>query len=610
MEQTKLSASTSLSQGENSAQFPPEWREGVYQAIYQRRDVRRFRPDPVPPEVLARVLDAAHHGPSVGFMQPWTFLVVSERQTRARVQDLFERERMAAAQFFDEPKKSQYLSFKLAGILDAPLNLCVTCDPMRAGAAVLGRNSIPETDLYSTCCAIENLWLAARAEGLGVGWVSILKLPQLRAILAIPHHIIPVAYLCLGYPEQFSTQPELEKAGWRSRLPLNSVIAYEQWGQSEHPAWLPLHTLLSAPTPTIQTGGSVKQLIDVTAQIQPLDTQAMQAARERQNQLTKPQGSLGQLEELSVRLAGITRNPRPRFARKAVMVLAADHGVAAEGVSAYPQEVTAQMVQNFLAGGAAINVLARQAGARVVIADLGVISELPAHPHLLSRKIGYGTHTMTQGAAMSLQEALTAISVGIEMVKDEAQQGLDLVAVGEMGIGNTTAASAIVAAITGRPVADVTGKGTGIDDEGWQHKVACIEQALTINRPNAADPLDVLAKVGGYEIAGLVGVILGAASLQVPVIIDGFIASTAALVATELCPLVRSYLIAAHSSVEIGHRVVLERMELMPLLNLNLRLGEGTGAVIAMHLLDDAVALLDEMATFGEAGVSEQASAS
>ncbi len=358
----------------------------------------------------------------------------------------------------------------------------------------------------------------------------------------------------------------------------------------------------------MQAEGLVKQVLEVVEHIVPVDIQAMQEARTRQDSLTKPQGSLGQLEELSVRLAGMTRKARPRFAQKAVIVLAADHGVAAEGVSAYPQAVTAQMVQNFLAGGAAVNVLARQAGARVVIADLGVCSELPVHPQLLSRKIGNGTHSMTQGAAMSQQETLRAILVGIEIAKDEAQRGLDLVAIGEMGIGNTTAASAIVAAITGCAVTDVTGRGTGIDEEGWRRKVACIEQALTINAPNAADPLDVLAKVGGYEIAGLVGVILGAASLQIPVIMDGFIASVAALVATEFCPLVRSYLVAAHSSVEIGHRVVLERMELMPLLNLHLRLGEGSGAVIAMHLLDDAVALLDEMATFGEAGVSEQTS--
>ncbi len=587
--------------------FPPAWREGVYQAIYQRRDVRRFRPDPVPPDVLARVLDAAHHAPSVGFMQPWTFLIISDRKTRERVQDLFERERVAAAQFFDEPQRSQYLSFKLAGILDAPLNLCITSDPMRAGTAVLGRNSIPETDIYSTCCAIENLWLAARAEGLGVGWVSILKLPQLRDILGIPPHIVPVAYLCLGYPERFEVQPELEKAGWRHRLPLASVLAYERWGQSEHPHWADVQRLVSrAP---METGGAVKQLISVTSRIRPLDSAAMQAARARQDQLTKPRGSLGQLEDLAISLAGMVGNPRPRFLHKAVIVLAADHGVAGEGVSAYPQTVTAQMVQNFLAGGAAINVLARQAGARVVVADMGVATDLPTWSGLLVKKIGPGTRPMQKGAAMSLQEALNAIAAGIEIVEAEIAKGLDLVATGEMGIGNTTAASAIVAAITGRPVAEVTGRGTGIDEQRWRHKVATIEQALAVNRPDPADPIDVLAKVGGYEIAGLVGVMLGAAAHRLPVIIDGFISGAAALVGTELCSALRPYVIAAHTSVEIGHHVLLERMELVPLLNLNLRLGEGTGAVIAMHLVDDAVAILDEMATFSEAGVSTQTDA-
>ncbi len=350
----------------------------------------------------------------------------------------------------------------------------------------------------------------------------------------------------------------------------------------------------------------LKQLLETTAHIRALDSAAMQAARERQDQLTKPRGSLGQLEELTIKLAGIVGKARPRFPRKAVIVLAADHGIAAEGVSAYPQAVTAQMVLNFLAGGAAINVLARQAGARVVVADMGVASDLPVHPSLIVRKIGYGTHSMQSGPAMSLQEAIKAICAGIDIVEAQVEQGLDLVATGEMGIGNTTAASAIVAAITGSTVADVTGRGTGIDEQGWRHKVASIEQALTVNQPDATDPLDVLAKVGGFEIAGLVGVMLGAAAHQIPVMIDGFISGAAALVATELCPALRSYLIAAHNSVEIGHRVLLEHMELVPLLNLNLRLGEGTGAVIAMQLVDDAVAILDEMATFTEAGVSEK----
>jgi nicotinate-nucleotide--dimethylbenzimidazole phosphoribosyltransferase len=330
----------------------------------------------------------------------------------------------------------------------------------------------------------------------------------------------------------------------------------------------------------------------------------MRAARARQEELTKPAGSLGRLEELAVHLAGITGQVRPRFPRKAVVVLAADHGVAAGGVSAYPQAVTAQMVQNFLAGGAAINVLARQVGARVVVADLGVAADLPEHPHLLRRKIGYGTRNLAEGSAMTADEATEAVSIGVRIVEAEIERGLDLVATGDMGIGNTTASSAIVAAITGRPVAEVTGRGTGIDAAGWRGKVAAIERGLAVNRPDSADPLDVLAKVGGYEIAGLVGVILGAAAARRPVLIDGFISGTAALLAVELCPPARDYLIAAHRSVEVGHRVVLERLELKPLLDLHLRLGEGTGAALAMPLVDAATAILDQMATFAEARVS------
>ncbi|HEX5414330.1 MAG TPA: nicotinate-nucleotide--dimethylbenzimidazole phosphoribosyltransferase [Chloroflexota bacterium] len=364
------------------------------------------------------------------------------------------------------------------------------------------------------------------------------------------------------------------------------------------------HESGTAPTRDASREEALQRIGEVARQIGPLDAAARQAARERQEQLTKPPGSLGRLEELAVTLAGITGQERPRFPRKVVILLAADHGVAAAGVSAYPQAVTAQMVQNFLREGAAINVLARHAGARVVVADLGVAADLPDHPRLLSRKVGYGTRNMVDGPAMTTDEALAAILVGIDIVDDEIRQGMDLVALGEMGIGNTTAASAITATITGRSVGEVTGRGTGIDDAAWARKVAAIEQALAVNRPDPADPLDVLAKVGGYEIAGLVGVILGAAARRRPIIVDGFITTSAALIATKFCPPVRHYLIAAHQSVEIGHGIALDRLGLLPLLNLSLRLGEGTGAALAMHLVDDAVAVHDEMATFAEAGVS------
>ncbi len=346
------------------------------------------------------------------------------------------------------------------------------------------------------------------------------------------------------------------------------------------------------------------RILDTISRVGPLDSAAMAAARERQDSLTKPQGSLGRLEELSIKLAGITGNPRPRFPHKAVFVCAADHGVAVDGVSAYPQEVTAQMVMNFVEGGAAINVLSRRAGARVIVADLGVASDLPETPAIVRKKVARGTQNLAKGPAMSGEQARAAVCAGMDLVEEELARGLDLVATGDMGIGNTTASSAIVAAIAGKPVAMVTGRGTGVDDSGLQRKIATIERALAVNKVSGDDPLDVLAKVGGFEIGGLVGVILAAAAHRIPVLVDGFISGAAALIATELCPAARDYLIAAHSSVEIGHRIMLERMELVPLLNLDLRLGEGTGAAMAMHLVDDAVAVLDEMATFASAGVS------
>src|SRR5438874_10981062 len=334
------------------------------------------------------------------------------------------------------------------------------------------------------------------------------------------------------------------------------------------------------------------QLQAVVERIQPLDEPAMAAARQRQDLLTKPPGSLGRLERLATQLAGITGSPLPRLPRKAVIVMAADHGVAREGVSAYPPEVTAQLVQNFANGGAAINVLARQAKARVIVVDVGVATELASSLPIVHRKVAFGTANFARGPAMTPDQALAAIGVGLDVITSEAERGLDLVCLGEMGIGNTTVASALVAAMTGCPIARVTGRGTGIDDATWQHKVAVIERALALNRPDATQPLEVLAKVGGLEIAALVGTALGAASRRIAVVADGFIATTAAMLAGELCPRVRGYLIAAHRSVEVGHRVVLEALALEPLVALELRLGAGSGAAVVLAILDAARAVL------------------
>lgn len=332
----------------------------------------------------------------------------------------------------------------------------------------------------------------------------------------------------------------------------------------------------------------------------------MQAARERQNKLTKPPASLGRLEDLSIQLAGITGQAFPSVERKAVIVMAADHGVAIEGVSAYPAEVTAQMVLNFLRGGAAINVLARQAGARVTVVDIGVASEFEPMPGLIRRKVMCGTRDLAKGPAMARAEAEHAIQVGMDVLEEEFARGLDIVATGDMGIGNTTPSSAIVAAITGLPVSQVVGRGTGIDDHGLQRKINVIEQALAVNQPDATDALDVLHKVGGLEIAGLAGVMIAAASHRVPVLVDGFISTAAAMIAVGLSPRVGDYLIGAHQSVEIGHQAMLKHLNLKPLLDLHLRLGEGTGAALAFHLIEASTRILREMATFDEAGVSNK----
>jgi nicotinate-nucleotide--dimethylbenzimidazole phosphoribosyltransferase len=332
----------------------------------------------------------------------------------------------------------------------------------------------------------------------------------------------------------------------------------------------------------------------------------MRAARARQDQLTKPQGALGRLEALATQLAGITAHARPRFKQPTIITMAGDHGVAGQGVSAYPAEVTPQMVLNFLRGGAAINVLARHVGARVVVVDIGVAVDIPAHPDLVNAKIACGTRDFSIGPAMTREEARRAIEAGIAIAAREIERGADILGTGDMGIGNTTPSSAIVAAITGRAVKEVTGRGTGVDDAGLARKIATIETALAINKPNPNDALDVLGDVGGFEIGGLAGVMIGAASRRVPVVIDGFISGAAALIAYGLAPAVQPYLIAAHRSVEIGHRAMLEHLRLEPLLDLDLRLGEGTGAALGISLCIAAAKILDEMATFADAGVSEK----
>ncbi|MFC2050490.1 nicotinate-nucleotide--dimethylbenzimidazole phosphoribosyltransferase [Chloroflexota bacterium] len=343
----------------------------------------------------------------------------------------------------------------------------------------------------------------------------------------------------------------------------------------------------------------------ILKEIKPLDSLAMAAAQSRQNSLTKPHGSLGRLEELSIQIAGIKSQVKPRLEHKTIITMVADHGVTAETVSLYPQDVTRQMVLNFLKGGAAINVLAELIGARVIVVDMGVKGGFQPLPGLLCKMIDFGTQNMAQGPAMTHQQAIDALEAGIQVVEAEMGKRLDIIGTGDMGIGNTTASSAIFAALSGKSPKKVTGRGTGIADRQLAHKIKVIEKALSVNKPNPKDPLDVLAKVGGFEIGGIAGVILAGAAYRIPVVIDGFISGAAALIATGLSPQAKDYLITAHLSAEAGHELLLQFLGLKPLLNLNMRLGEGTGAVLGIFLAEAATRTLNQMATFAEAGVSE-----
>jgi nicotinate-nucleotide--dimethylbenzimidazole phosphoribosyltransferase len=340
------------------------------------------------------------------------------------------------------------------------------------------------------------------------------------------------------------------------------------------------------------------------ARIQPVPVARVEAAYAHLDQLTKPRRSLGRLEALAARIVAITQQPKPDVRRKRICVFAGDHGVCAEGVSAYPPAVTGLMVGNFLRGGAAINVLARRAGAEVEVIDIGVATDPGTPPGLVCRNVGRGTRNLAQEGAMTTEETVRAIQVGVERAQAAAQAGIVMLATGEMGIGNTTPATALFAALLNLPAADLTGPGTGLDASGVAHKIDVVTRALALHRRACNTPLGALAAVGGFEIAGLCGLCLGGAAAGLPVVVDGFISSAAALTAMRLCPTVKDYLFFAHMSTEPGHRVFFEREGLQPIVNLGLRLGEGTGAAIAMQIIEDAVAINNEMATFADIGIA------
>ncbi|WP_160051511.1 nicotinate-nucleotide--dimethylbenzimidazole phosphoribosyltransferase [Nocardiopsis sp. FR26] len=558
-------------------------RAAVYRAIRESRDVPTgFRPDPVPHDVLTRVLEAAHQAPSVGHSQPWDFLVVDEPGLRTRVSDL-----AAAGEEHAPGTRARVLPGPGArAVLDAPLNIAVTVDPARGVPHAPGRHARPATASAAAALAVDNLWIAARAEGLGVGWVTHVDERELARALDLPPYLDVVAYLCVGYVEEFPTAPE---SGPRAPgRPLSWAVHHDRYGRRGLPGQEPTSLLEE----TITAIGA-------------LDARAMEEARDRQNRMTKPPGSLGVLEEVAVQLAGLAGEcPPPLPQPAAVAVFAGDHGVHAQGVTAWPQEVTAQMVHNFLGGGAVVNAFAAQVGAEVTVVDVGVVGDLPPAAGLLNRKVARGTADFTQGPALTREQALRALEGGIEVARELVSAGNRCLVTGDMGIANTTPAAALVCAFTGADPARATGRGTGVDDAMFEHKVDVVRRALAANPVDPADPIGTLAALGGLEHAALAGFVLGGAALRVPVLLDGVIAGSAALAAAAISPESVIACFAGHRSSEPGHSLALEHLGLRPLVDLEMRLGEGSGALLALPLVQGAARALRDVATFDDAGVS------
>ncbi|WP_239075034.1 nicotinate-nucleotide--dimethylbenzimidazole phosphoribosyltransferase, partial [Streptomyces sp. SID10853] len=566
-------------------------REAVLRVMRERRDIRNgFRSDPIPHEVLLRVLEAAHTAPSVGHSQPWDFVVIRSAETRRSMHELAQRQREAYAKSLPKGRAKQFKELKIEAILDTPVNIVVTADPTRGGRHTLGRHTQPQMAPYSSALAVENLWLAARAEGLGVGWVSFFDEREMVRALGLPEHLEVVAYLCVGYVDEFPEEPELMQAGWSKRRPLSWVVHEETYGRRALPGEEP-HDLLQ----------------ETITNIRPLDAKALGEAWDRQKRMTKPAGALGMLEIISAQLSGLSRMcPPPIPEPAAVAIFAGDHGVYAQGVTAWPQEVTCQMVANFLGGGAVCNAFANQVGAEVCVVDVGVAGELPATPGLLPRKVRAGTGDFTTGPALTREEVLSAIEVGIETARDLVAAGNKVLLTGEMGIANTTVSAALICVYTGQDPSEVTGRGTGINDEMHARKVDVVRRGLELHQPDPADPIGVLAAVGGLEHAALAGFLLGGASLRTPVILDGVSAGAAALVARAIAPEALAACIAGHRSAEPGHVAALNKLGLRPLVDLDLRLGEGTGALLALPVVQSAARAMHEVATFDSAGVTEK----
>jgi nicotinate-nucleotide--dimethylbenzimidazole phosphoribosyltransferase len=544
--------------------FDPAERDALYRVVGARRDVRRFRPDAVPADVLERVLGAGHAGPSVGHSQPWRFIVVTDPVIRDRAAVLTDPERLRQAARLDPDAGRRLLDLKLEGVRDAPLGLVVCCDRRTPAAGVLGRATFPDADLWSCACAIQNLWLAARAEGLGLGWVTLFDPAELSTLLSLPDDVVTLGWLCLGWPDERPPQPGLQRAGWSRRLPLEQVVIDERWPNGDQePSSPPSH--LRAP-----------------------DQVSVVTAHDDADRLLTPPGSLGVLDHTIDKVLALGHR---RLTSGTLVLAAADHPVAHLGVSAYPVNVTREIVAAAAAGEAMGVTAARSAGLAVEIVDAGMTG--PTVDGITSLPCLDPRGDLASADAMSARDAQRLVAAGRDLGRRLGARGL--VALGEVGVANTTVAAAMTCALLDVEPDVAVGLGAGADSAILERKRAVVGEAL--RRAGGAhggalrDPNVALAALGGPEFAVLTGVVLGAAAARAVVVLDGLATSLAALVAVELEPAVAACLVAGHRSRERSHDLVLTQLGCEPLLDLRIRAGEGVGACLATATLRQALAI-------------------
>ncbi|WCL50872.1 nicotinate-nucleotide--dimethylbenzimidazole phosphoribosyltransferase [Leptospira sp. GIMC2001] len=572
-----------------SMEFNEAEKLGLTKAIYGRRDVRNFRPAPVSKKILKKILEAGHNAPSVGFSQPWNFFLISNSDTKKLVYDHFTKENKKVIHSMQGDRSETYASLKLQGLLDSPHHLVVTCNQERNPDNRLGRTTVTDSDIYSTCLAIQNIWLTARSEGIGIGWMSIYDPIELPKLLKIPEEYKIIAYLCLGYPVDFPDNPILESTGWARRENLSDLVFEEEWGEASN----------------IFTNDSEKKSTQLQNNF--INTNNFEfdpeAFLERMNSLTKPMGSLGELEKIAFQLARIQNTNHPTIQNKAVLIVAGDHSVAAENISAYSQDTTYKMVYQYLAGGGAISSLTRGVGAKLYIADLGVNHSFATHANLIGKKIRMGTRNFLQEDALTLDEVNSAIEVG-KNLWNEMDSSIDVLSLGEVGIGNTTVSVILACFFYDLDPEEIVGRGTGIDDSQLRKKISVVGTALKKFKKrvvNSESPgIEALVAVGGLEIAGMVGVILGAKNIPIAIVLDGLISTMAAVIALKIDSSLRDKLLFGHLSFEKAHKLVLDRLGVKPILDLQLRLGEATGSTLAISILEQSVRFVDEMKTWDE----------